>query len=781
MFPDIRQWFSPERRANRHVARGRRAESRGRHEDACRQYRSAIACAPGHAAAHLNLGIALEALGDTPGAIASYEAALSAEPGNAFAGYNLGKALYVRGDLHPAEAALRAALARKPDFPEALVVLSSVLEALGELSEAVEALEAAVALRPAYGGALRNLGMLHYRCERWDDAAAALTRAADAEPGDADAPYLLGEALLRLGRADAAAESYRRVLRMRPDHPGALSRLGNMLADQGRRDEAAAFLQRALAANPQLAAAHVGLGNLHAVEQRYTQAAAAYRAAIQHEPGNPQAHLNLGNVLVYLGDVDRAREAYESALALEPENGAARWARVMCRIPAIRDAGTDLASVRAEFSNEFAQLDRWFDERRNATGHEAVGVLQPFWLAYQAEDNRELLGAYGRLCARLMATWQADAGLHPRVTRDPGPVRIGVVSQYFRHHSVWNALVRGWYLGIDRARFELHSFCLGQARDAETEFAESRSASFTRGPKALRQWVEAILEARPDVLIYPEVGMDPMALKLASLRLAPVQAASWGHPETTGLPTIDCYLSAEGLEPQGAQAHYTERLVALPHLGCYVEPPYEGPVPEVDPGRWGLPADTPLLLCPGTPFKYAPEHDTLYAQIARRLGECRLCFFVSRIAELSEKLRHRLARAFEQQGLELERHVSFIPWLPRPQFYGLMRRADLMLDTLGFSGFNTALQAVECALPLVTCEGRFLRGRLASGVLERIGLPELVARDEAQYVDLAVKLIRDADLRGQIRRRIASGRHALYRDSAPIRSLEDFLQRAVRG
>jgi predicted O-linked N-acetylglucosamine transferase (SPINDLY family) len=282
------------------------------------------------------------------------------------------------------------------------------------------------------------------------------------------------------------------------------------------------------------------------------------------------------------------------------------------------------------------------------------------------------------------------------------------------------------------------------------------------------------------VLIYPEIGMDPMTLKLASLRLAPVQAASWGHPETTGLPTIDCYLSAEGLEPHGAQAHYTERLVALPHLGCYVEP-YAGPVAVVEPGRWGLPADTPLLLCPGTPFKYAPEHDTLYAQIARRLGACRLCFFVSRVEELTQKLRCRLARAFEQQGLEFERHVSFIPWLPRPEFYGLMQRADLMLDTLGFSGFNTALQAVECALPLVTCEGRFLRGRLASGILERIGLPELVARDEAQYVDLAVRLIQDAELRGQLRRRIASGRHALYRDTAPIRSLEDFLQRAVRG
>jgi len=773
----LKNWFSAERRADRHVASGRRAELAGRFEMACRHYREAISAAPGHADAHLNLGIVLEALGNAPGAIASYEAVLAADPGNAVAGYNLGKALYIAGELRRAETVLRAALLSKPDFPEALVVLASILEALGQFPAAIETLEQAVALRPEYGGALRNLGMLHYRQQRWADAAAALARAAAADPADAEAAYWLGEALQSVGKSDAAADSYRRVLRIRPNHPESLYRMGYILAGHGQRDEAATFLQRAIAAKPQLAAAHVGLGNLHALEQRFTQAAAAYRAALEHEPGNVQARVNLGNALVYLGDAESARQALEAALALDPENSAARWTHVMSGIPLIRDSGTDLASVRTRFSRELAALDRWFDGQRSLTGHEAVGVQQPFWLAYQERDNLELLRAYGRLCTRLMAAWQEGAGLRPRATRSPGPVRVGVVSQYFRRHSVWDALVRGWYQGMDRSRLELHSFCLGQARDPETEYAESRSARFLQGPKALRQWVEAIVHAQPDVLIYPEVGMDPMTVKLASLRLAPVQAASWGHPETTGLPTIDYYLSAEALEPQGAQAHYAERLISLPHLGCCVEP-FEGPVPVVDPGRWGLPVGAPLLLCPGAPFKYAPEHDALYAKIAGRLGECRLCFFISGIPELSERLRRRLARAFEAHGLEFGRHVSFIPWLPRPEFYGLMQRADAMLDTLGFSGFNTALQAAECGLPMVTCAGQFLRGRLASGVLQRMGLGELVAASEEEYVDLAVRLARDGDYRDQVRRRIQSGRHVLYRDSAPIRALEEFLQSA---
>ncbi len=121
----------------------------------------------------------------------------------------------------------------------------------------------------------------------------------------------------------------------------------------------------------------------------------------------------------------------------------------------------------------------------------------------------------------------------------------------------------------------------------------------------------------------------------------------------------------------------------------------------------------------------------------------------------------------------------FIPWQQKPAFYELLRRADVFLDTIGFSGFNTALQAVECGLPIVTREGRFLRGRLASGILRRMGLPELVAQSEEAYVELAVRLARDAEYREHIRSRIVASRHVLFEDMAPIRALEDFLLTAT--
>lgn len=161
-----------------------------------------------------------------------------------------------------------------------------------------------------------------------------------------------------------------------------------------------------------------------------------------------------------------------------------------------------------------------------------------------------------------------------------------------------------------------------------------------------------------------------------------------------------------------------------------------------DPVAHGLRPDGPLLVAPGTPFKYAPEHDRVLVEIARRLGRATIVMFEPTLEHRAffEHLMARLARAFAAGGLDMEEHVRVLGWLKPGAFYGLMTRADACLDSIGFSGYNTAMQAVECGLPIVTREGRFLRGRLASALYREMGMAELIAGDEAVYVDLAVRL-----------------------------------------
>jgi len=568
----------------------------------------------------------------------------------------------------------------------------------------------------------------------------------------------------------------RQILAADPEYIDALHLLGIIACHFGRAEKSIELISKAIQRFPANPSAHNSLGEAYRVLNRLDEAETCYRKAIALRPDFAEAYNNLGCTLKERDSLAEAEACYKKAIALRPDFAEARWELAMAQIPAICGPSDNLEIWRDKFARELAELDVWFDKKRIEHGHQCVGLRTPFHLAYQEENNRDLLKRYGMLCARLMEAWKVRNAFPVPKTIASDRVKVGVVSAHVCDHSVWNAIAKSWYSHFDRKRFELLTFYIGSKYDAETTFAKSESTYFEQGLKNLSQWVRIILAKQPDVLVYPEIGMDAMTMKLASLRLAPVQVVAWGHPETSGLPTMDYFLSAEDFEPPGGQENYSEQLVALPHLGCCYP---QSSVTVVDPdfNSLKIDSDVPMLICPGTPFKYSPQHDRVLVEIARKVERCQFIFFINSniVRDLTEKLRRRIEEVFAQSGLDFNKYCVFIPWQSRSTFYGLMKRAQVYLDTIGFSGFNTAMQAVECGLPIVTKEGRFMRGRLASGILRRMGLSELIAHPEEEYIALAIRLALDGDYRQQIRERIKEYRHTLYGDLAPIRAFEQFL------
>lgn len=591
----------------------------------------------------------------------------------------------------------------------------------------------------------------------------------------------------REGRLDDAQAAYLNILAADPDHFDALHLLGALYKQRGRIDDAIELMTRAVAVDPTFAAVHNNLGTALRKRNRRMEAIASFRQAIALDPGYAKAYYNLGHAV---DDPAEALRCFSRAMELAPDLAEARWAWTMAQVTPVSETDRDPLEGRRRLSAELDALTDWFhaDAKRLATGFEAVGVHLPFYLAYHEENNRDLLSRYGKLCTQAMAAWHATRGSPRAAECRGGKICIGIVSAHVREHSVWTAIVKGWMQQFDREGFELHLFHVGAMQDSRTDFARSLADSFVQGPGELEQWVDAIRNLQPDVLMYPEIGMDPMATKLAALRLAPVQATTWGHPETSGFPTIDYYFSAEDFEPESAgagapdaQDRYSENLVVLPGLGCSY-PPLLSDRTTPDLAALGIKPDVPLLLCPGAVQKYQPRDDWTFVEIARRLGECQFVFVLGSHAEtLWPILRRRLETTFANAGLDAGRYLVFIPWQIRPAFFGLMQRADVCLDTIGFSGFNTVMQAVECALPIVTREGRFLRGRFGSGILKRMGLSDLVARTDEEYIALAVKIAADPVFRGEFRDLIDEHRHVLFNDAAPVKALEAFLADAVRA
>jgi predicted O-linked N-acetylglucosamine transferase (SPINDLY family) len=723
-----------------------------------------------------------------------YLAILSELPQDFDATHLLGVVALQQGRFGAAQHLIHAALAENPHDVAAMGNLGTSYMRGGQLEPALQWFELALKLQPDSLGALTNIGTALHQIGRNREAVAILRRAYAVNSNSYAVCNLLGACLIKCGETREAAELFEAATRADPGSAEGWANLSVALNATGQHEEALECADKAVSLNPELSTALRALGAAQFDQGRLAEAIESYRRGVALSGPSAEMLLEFGNVLLASGLNEEAIEQLQRAVNLDGQNLNARWAIAIAHLKPIYKNDSDIAASRREFARALDEVAAWYRSSHGIDSpFNAVGVSQPFYLAYQPGNNRDLLSRYGALCTTWMMTLPSEAADSSRRTNarmaspaDGRKLRIGIASAHIHEHSVWNAITKGWVDNFDRTQFELHLLQLHPTSDQETERTRRSVAYFLDGPTSLSAWVQAIREKDLDVLIYPEIGMHALTLQLASLRLAPVQAASWGHPETTGLPTIDLYISADALEPTKAAENYSERLLRLPNLGVYVKPL----APKISkPGLRSLnvPSGEPLLLCPGAPFKYSPCYDEVWVEIAthlrkkfpRKSSGGRLVFFRSRSDTMDRMLEDRLRAAFAKGGVDFDTHVSIIPTLDRSRFFGLMRESALMLDTLGFSGFNTAIQGIECDLPVLAYEGEFMRGRLASAIMRRLDLPELVATTKEDFVQKAVELVGDARKRRAIRAKIIERRKVLFHDLAPVRALERHLRDAV--
>jgi len=281
-------------------------------------------------------------------------------------------------------------------------------------------------------------------------------------------------------------------------------------------------------------------------------------------------------------------------------------------------------------------------------------------------------------------------------------------------------------------------------------------------------------------VIYPGLMMDTVSIQLAAMRLAPVQLNSWGHPETSGMPTLDYYLSSDLMEPAEADAHYTERLVRLPNLSIYYEPVAVEPV-AVTREELGFRPDAVVFWCGQSVYKYLPQYDHVFARIAKQVGNSQFAFLRHNGGPpVNELFDARLARAFAAEGLKAAGHCVFLPRLSQSKFVAAMGLADMFLDSIGWSGCNSTLESLPHDLPVITVAGTLMRGLHGAAILRMMGVTDTICGNVEDYIATAIRLAKNPHERAALSRRIGENKHRIYRDRACITALEDLIEGTVR-
>ena len=401
-----------------------------------------------------------------------------------------------------------------------------------------------------------------------------------------------------------------------------------------------------------------------------------------------------------------------------------------------------------------------------------MGSSQPFFLAYQGYNDRDLQTLYGSLVCRIMARRYPSTTLPPPPRSDE-PLRLGIVSGLFP--------IKGWLTQIDRRKFQVFGYHTSPQQDLITRESFELCDRFIQGPMSVDSWRRAILNDAPHAIIYPEVGMDPMTCQLAAQRLALVQCNSMGgHPDTSGMPTIDYFLSSELMEPPDGDDHYSEKLVRLPNISIYYDPIETEPA-SMNRGELGLRADAIAFWCGQSLYKFLPQYDCVFPKIAKLAGDCQFVFLRHPTArKVTELFEFPACARICEVGLKASEHYVILDRLTAEQFVGAMAQCDVFLDSIGWCGNNSTLESLPYSLPIVTMRGSLMRGRHGSAILEMMGMTETITDLAEDYISVAARLANDPEYRRQLALEIAVRKQAVYRDRACILALEDFLDHAVR-
>jgi len=746
--------------------------------EAERLYRQILNKQPNHIDANHLLGVLAHQVGNYGVAIAYIEKAIKLNPRNPDFYGNLGEVYRKSGNFTEAIAQYQNALKLQPQNGKTHYNLGNALQAQGLWEQAIAQYQKAITLIPNLAQGHHNLGFLYFQNGEITEAIAAYRNALKIDPNYVQALHSLGNALQKSGEILAALDIYMKALEIAPNSAEIYNDLGNALQANYDFDRAIAIYQKAIELKPDLAEAHYNLGNAYTIRARATEAESCYRQAILIKHDCPDWYITLGVLLKDQNKLAEAIATFQTALIYEPNHLEARL-KILLLLPILYENPEQIGQWRQRFSEGLNQLEEIITLDTPAKIKEAVTAIQNstnFYLQYQAQNDLQLQTQYGNFIHRIMsAAYPQHAQPLIRQIPETRKIRLGFISNYFRTHTV-GKLFFGWLQGMhgNRDQFEIYCYYTGKLPTPATNAFAAVSDCIYHLPH-LDTAIAQIAQDQLDILIFTDIGMNPETTQIAALRLAPVQCLAWGHPITSGLPTMDYFLSSDLMEPVGSESHYREQLIRLPNLSIsYTRP--ELPEKFLKRSHFQIPEDAVVYLCCQSLFKYLPQYDYIFIEIAKRVPKAKFVFIYSNNGDyVTQQFQQRIQRAFSQLN-SAEEYCLIMPRLNQNEYLSLNLSSDVFLDTIDWSGGNTTLEAIACNLPVVTLPREFMRSRHSYAMLKMLEITETIAHSESEYIDIAVRLGLDQTWRSSIVEKIKHRSDRLYHDQACINALNQFCQ-----
>jgi protein O-GlcNAc transferase len=578
---------------------------------------------------------------------------------------------------------LQQAIQARPDFAEARGALGLALEREGRLPEAERCYRDAITLKPDLFQARNNLGNILNQQRRWAEAEVELQQAIKLRPDLPQAHCSLGMAMWGLDRADEAVASYQLATELNPNLPLAWESLGTLLMGRRQLSSAADALRHAVALRP-TAISYLNLGRALGGLDQFDESLAMLRKAVESSPNHAEAHDALGTALQWCGQMDEAVAAFRRAIDLEPRNFIAHSHLLYAMLFQGQSSPEEI----------FAEHLEW------ARRHTAHLVPTPAGENDRSPDRR---------------------------------LRIGYVSPNFRNQAIMS-FVMPIIENHDRGAMEIHCYSDTRAPDEWTARLK-RQADQWRDTATLSdlQLAQLIRADNIDILIDLTGHIGDGRLRAFALKPAPVQVSYIGYQGTTGVPAVDYFLTDDWADPAGqTERYFVEKLQRLPETFFCYEPPSDAP--DIGP----LPSTAAGLItfgCQNNLAKVTPRTIALWSRVLNAVPDSKLILLAPNSREVDDRILSAFTPAgISQNRIELVRRASPRDYLDR------YNRIDIALDPVPFNGHTTTCDAAWMGCPTIILAGTIYPYRFGGTILRNIGLSDLIANDENDYVRLTGEL-----------------------------------------
>lgn len=569
------------------------------------------------------------------------------------------------------------------------------------------------------------------------DEAAAIYRTLISRNAQHDrALFRLGLLLLQKEQIEAATAFFERAVQIRRDEPSYLLNLGEVYSRQGKLELAAAVLTYALNVDPDLAEAHAKLAPIRMQTGAHEQALAHLERVAALRPEDALAHVSLAWALLLVNRAPDARTTAERAVELAPNLAGAH----RCLGDALDMLGDKLRSVQTY--RRVVELDP-----ADSAAHSNLIVSM---LTEPSYDAHAVLAEARAWAALHAAPLRAQQRPHQNAKDPERRLRIGYVSPDFRAHAVQQFLVP-LLPRHDTSAFEIFLYSSVERPDAQTEWYRAFAGERFRDIQRLTDVdaAELVRADRIDVLVDLALHGAGNRLRVFACKPAPVQMTWLGYAGTTGLESIDYRLTDPFLDPLEADLDvYSEQSLRLPEtFWCY------------DALEANLAVNASPALERGfvtfgsfnSSRKVHPSALSLWARVLAAVPESRLVFYTEDYG------REAALRTFTDAGIAAAR-LEFVGRVPRRSYLERHHAVDIGLDTFPFAGGTTTLDAVWMGVPVITLSGKKVLQRAGHSIAMNLGLPELVACSEDEFVERAVLLASDlqrlSELRAGLRDRL---------------------------